>query len=141
MAVAAQNYRPLITALQQAAAAQRDAIKLGQPAAPFAPAAWNGDPLDIENLGEAFHRRDLYDAFRRAVGSAAADATIGDLMTILLQGDFLAAAERAFRSRHAGYVRSATHAAARQQGHAHADGLLANVLTNYVKQLASLATK
>lgn len=133
------NYTALLNALAQYAASQEKAAKLGLPPKYFAPSGWNGDVFDIPALGLSFSRRELYGLFRTAVSSADAGGTVGDLETIVLQGDFLAAAERAFRARHASSVRDKMHAAGRHRGQGDPRGVLTSGLNNFLKSLVKLS--
>lgn len=95
----------------------------------------------IQNAG--FDARDPQTATQilqtRDVGNDVADAvrygsanpnSQADLASSAVQGDYVAAARRAFVLRHAGFVRLAGHAAARLAGQSHERGpLLAGVMS------------
>lgn len=102
--------------------------------------SWDGDTLDIDNMAEAFSRLDLEEQFREAIANPADPGVVGDLPAILVQGDFLAQLERAYRARHMSSIRSKTHAAARHRGHGHHNGPLQLGMTNYIKQLLKMAS-
>lgn len=100
---------------------------------------WEGDTLDIDRIN-AFNRQELEAQFRLAVADPAEAGVVGDLIAILVQGDFLGQLERAYRARHMTSVRSKVHAAARQRGHGNVNGPLLLGMTNYIKQLLKLAS-
>lgn len=105
----------------------------------FQPTGWDGNVHNIANLGAGMDREELYTMFRAAMNPGNT-GTAGDLGAILVQGDNLAAAERAFRQRHAGSIRTKMHAAARHRGHAADAGVPNNGQANYLKQLVRLAS-
>lgn len=79
---------------------------------------WSGDPFDLDGMSEAFKRDANHEDFLNALKSDDPGA-IGDLAVSQLQGDWLAALERAYRRRYASSVRSRMHAAGRLFGHGH----------------------
>lgn len=101
--------------------------------------AWTGDTLDIDSLN-SFSREELATQFRNAVKDANNPGAVGDMITTILQGDFLAQMERAFRLRHSTAVRLRMHSAGRHRGHGHVNGVFRQGLTNYLKQLLKLAS-
>lgn len=133
------NYTALLTAIAQYAESQRVSTTTGLPPKNFTPSGWNGDVFDIPSLGLSFSRRELYGLFRTVVSATENGGTVGDLEVILTQGDYLAAAERAFRARHSSSVRDKMHAAARHRGQGDPRGVLNSGLGNYIKQLVKLA--
>lgn len=83
---------------------------------------WSGNVTDITGMNDAFARDDLGTQYQ-AVNTAASGGTIGESMVVKLQNDYIAAAERAFRTRHASSVRCRIHAASRRKGHGNSLGI------------------
>jgi len=100
----------------------------------YAPPAsdWSGDLHDQEGLAKAFDRTPQYEDFQYA---ATASGVQGDFELTILQGDWIAMLERAYRSRHRTAIRSRLHAAARHRGHAHPAGVLPRGLQGYLEWL------
>lgn len=96
------------------------------------PSDWSGDLHDHEGIAAAFDRTPQYEDFQYA---ASQEGVQGDFELTLLQGDWIASLERAFRSRHRTAVRSRLHAAARYRGHAHPAGVLPRGLQGYLEWL------
>lgn len=96
---------------------------------------WDGDPLSLSTLGSAFSRAQHEQEFDSAVADPNRPGTTGDLVVSQLQGDVLAAMERASRSRHRSSVRNKIHAAARRTGHGRDAGTINMVMLNYVERL------
>lgn len=94
---------------------------------------WSGDVTDIPGMSRPFDRK--------AIGQNFADVyqgtpgTTGDAATLRLQNDYLAAMERAFRTRHASSVRLTIMAAGRRKGHADAQGPLLDGVIRYAQDL------
>lgn len=135
-----ENTTNLAASLMQHAQAMRDATQTTGESRWFRPSNWQGNVFDINDLGTALSREELYTAFRNAVSSPDSSGTVGDLQAILVQGDNLAAAERAFRMRHASSVRTKLHASGRHRGHGDPNGVVNNGHGNYLKQLIQLAS-
>jgi|TARA_R110000824_G_scaffold16491_4_gene68428 hypothetical protein len=102
---------------------------------------WDGDLFNITDIGKAFSRKENEEDVAEAIKDGASPGTSGDLMVSVMQGDYLAAQERAFRVRHQSRARADIHAAARRMGHAHDKGIfkrgIKGVIENILKQSKS----
>lgn len=80
-----------------------------------------GDPLDVPSLDKpAWDRNNINQKYSVDIlgsGPGKAAGTVGDLIAMKWQADFMAAEERAFRTRHASLVRCAAFAHGRMNGH------------------------
>ena len=80
-----------------------------------------GDPLDVPSLDKpAWDRNGINQKYSNDIlsrGSGRKAGTVGDLIAMKWQADFMAAEERAFRTRHASLVRCAAFAHGRMNGH------------------------
>jgi hypothetical protein len=94
--------------------------------------------IDLSGISKAFSREENEEDVANAIKDGSSPGTTGDLIVSVLQGDYLAAQERAFRMRHQTPVRSAIHSAARRMGHAHDKGVfkrgVKGVIENILKQ-------
>ncbi len=94
---------------------------------------WSGDVTDVPGMGKPFDRK--------AIGQNFADVyqgepgTTGDAATLRLQNDYLAAMERAYRTRHVSSVRATIMAAGRRAGHASPQGPLLDGVIRYAQDL------
>ncbi len=86
-------------------------------------ADWSGDLLDITGMSSAFSREEHSDDVQEAIKDAQTPGTVGDLQASVLQGEYLACVERAYRLLHSSRIRLTLHAAARLAGHGHENGL------------------
>ena len=76
------------------------------------------DPLDVPGLDKAWTRNSVNQEYERIVGTQADGAgAVGAAQAMKIQADFLAVEERAFRTRHASFVRCAAMAHGRLNGH------------------------
>ena len=94
---------------------------------------WNGDLFFIELIKKPFDREEHYVDFLLTVAEPETPGTIADLAAIQLQGDWLAAMERAFRERHKSNVRCMVQASARQKGHS--NKVFETMLTGYIQRI------
>jgi len=78
---------------------------------------WTGDPQDIPGANQAFDRTMLNQIYDIALTSSGGRGKVGDCAATKIQVDYIATAERAFRTRHATRIRSMMHAAGRRCGH------------------------
>jgi hypothetical protein len=79
-----------------------------------------GDPLDVPSLhNPAWDRNSINQLYCVDIlaGPGRKGGTVGDLIAMKWQADFMAAEERAFRTRHASLIRCATIAHGRLNGH------------------------
>jgi hypothetical protein len=79
----------------------------------FGTSGWNGNPSELTQMKKAFDRAEVIDTLN-SVMDGKTPGTTGDKIAMRFQGDYLAAMERAFRTRHAGAVRSEIFAAGRR---------------------------
>lgn len=84
------------------------------------------DVFDIGGMNAAFDRAKIADNHAEVIGDVEAPGTAGDVISLKLQSDYVAAVERAFRARHATAVRCMAHAAGRRDGHGHAAGIFSD---------------
>jgi hypothetical protein len=99
------------------------------------PNGWDGNLFDVPGMKEPFDRKEHDEDFNEIVKSGVSPGVLADLASVQLQGDFLAAMERAFRERHKSHVRSMIHASARQAGHHSA--LIDKMLVGHIKRQLS----
>lgn len=100
--------------------------------------SWSGDPTDHDGLSKAFSRESLDEQFGDIIQDHENKGVSGDIQVINLQGDILAAYERATRSRLMSKPRAMLHAAARKRGH----GSLGGPITKgFVETIASIMNK
>lgn len=101
----------------------------------FRPDGFDGDVYDIEDMHEPFSREEHEEQFAQVVKDPNAPGTTGDFSMIALQGDFLAAMERAYRDRHMSSVRRRIHSAARRMGHSAETGVIKLGLVGYIENI------
>lgn len=90
------------------------------------------DPLDVPSLhSPAWDRNSINQTYSVDVlaGSGKKGGTCGDLIAMKWQADFMAAEERAFRTRHASMIRCAALAHGRFNGH----GLTGKSIFSFLK--------
>jgi hypothetical protein len=90
-----------------------------------------GDPLDVPALHvPAWERNDINELYsEKILGGVGKDSgTVGDLIAMKWQADFMAVEERAFRTRHASFVRCQALAHGRLKGHGTAGAGVFSVL-------------
>lgn len=103
---------------------------------------WNGDPHNISggtSLMSAFDRAAINTAYTNALntGGAANGGRSTDTKVCKIQGDYIAADERATSLRYASPIRCAMMASARRSGHGNqATGVFATLINNVVDNLA-----
>lgn len=98
------------------------------------PFDWEGDPFDIEGLGDPFDRTDMNEDYPEFFTD---NSSVGDCMAAKIQADHLGSQERAFRLRHATSVRCCMHAASRRNGQGdQAAGSFARIV-NHIQDLIS----
>lgn len=129
-----------IKALQDTAKYQAEAIiEQADPVQPIVDRnEWDGDLFNLEDISKAFSREELDEDFLKVIDPAN-PGVIGDLVSLSLQGDWLATQERAFRARHQTPVRAWMHAAGRRRGHGHDAGVINQGLLRYVENLLQAA--
>jgi len=98
-------------------AAADAALLLGQRKWMYPPLnSWNGNPFDIKGMNSAFDRSNLNATYVQVVSDMQGRGTVGEAMALKMQIDYIAALERAFRTRYCSSVRARIHAAARRRG-------------------------
>ena len=126
------NFQKQVQKLVQDAARRAAAIE-GAPPAAMVPEDWDGDVRNIVGLGEPFDRQDLNQQYADAHQDAAAPGTVGDVVAIKLQIDYLAMMERSFRIRHSSPIRDICHMFARHKGHGNGKGVFQNQVLGHVQ--------
>lgn len=99
---------------------------------------WTGDLFDLTGLEKPFDRSENWKDFKKALDPKN-PGVVGDLQVSQLQGDWLAAQERAFRARHMTRCRAEQHSAARLYGHGHALGLYKKSILGYLQGIVGNA--
>lgn len=100
---------------------------------------WSGNPLDITGTTNAFLRTNLNQEYVDAINDIDQQSTVGDGMVLKLQIDYIAALERAFRTRHASSVRCKIHAAARRRGMGDSGGVFSGNVVLWLTRLIEAA--
>lgn len=100
---------------------------------------WSGAPADVAGLVQAFDRGAENAAYSAAVLDPASPGTVGDLVAMKAQIDYVGAMERAYRSRLASPVRCRAHASSRRLGHGAAGGPLLGGAVGYVQDVVTAA--
>lgn len=100
---------------------------------------WSGDPLDVQGMDSAYDRADLNARYGTALLDKAAAGTTGDCAAAKVQIDWLAAKERAYKTRHATRIRCTAHSAARKRGHGDGAGVFLGSVLGFVQTLVSAA--
>lgn len=95
---------------------------------------WTGDTEDLVGMSLAFNRAEVISTFN-TVMNVNDPGTASDKIAMRFQNDYLAAMERAFRTRHAGSVRSEMFSAARRGFLA--DGNLQDFSTDQAQRIIS----
>lgn len=90
---------------------------------------------DPASFGKPYDREEIHQDFRDAVRGGSQQGAAGDFSVVVVQGDFLASLERAFRMRHLGPVRARLHAAGRRRGHGHVNGVYSAGLSTYLTEI------
>lgn len=96
---------------------------------------WSGDPQDITGLNKAFTRKAMNALYVAIMRDETPNGTIGETMVLKLMVDYIAALERAFRTRHCSSVRAKLHAAGRRRGQGSKDGLFTGSVVLWLERL------
>lgn len=97
---------------------------------------WSGDPSDIQGMNDAFNRSNLNNTYVQIVSDPNGAGTIGESMVVKLQVDYIAALERAFRTRHSSSIRAKLQAASRRRGQGDAtNGVFAATVNGWLLRL------
>ena len=94
--------------------------------------AWSGDTTDIRGMNQAFERTELNAQYSQSLMDINSPNKTGDMAAAKLQIDYLAAEERAFRTRHMSRIRAVAHNTARKLAHGDARGQYLGVVLPYV---------
>lgn len=112
-----KEFTELLALLKTTAASQSVVSSALQQRQWFVPEAFTGDLLKPEDLTDAgFNRDELNADYLKLLSDAANLGKTGEFIATKQQIDYIAAAERAFRYRHATVTRSIIHATARRNG-------------------------
>lgn len=111
--------------LKTVADANADAVCAGTQRQWYLPPldSWTGDPYDIAGMNYAFDRSALNAAYVAVVSDTLRRGRQGEAMILKLQIDYLAALERAFRTRQSSSIRAKVHAGIRRKSHGASGGL------------------
>ena len=102
---------------------------------------WDGDPLQVAGMAARFDRGPVGQNYAECLADQRALGSVGSAQALVLQSDYVAAQERAFRVRHATSVRCAAHAAGRRRGHADDRGVIRAGVIRYVEDLVKRGAK
>lgn len=96
---------------------------------------WDGDVTDLTDMKQAFDRSEIVDTFNEIMNQED-PGTVSDKIAMKFQSDYLAAMDRAFRTRHAGTIRSELFAADRRflQGEGNLENWSINNLQNVISR-------
>lgn len=99
-----------------------DAVRDGKPRRWYVPSGVV-EPLDVPSLSvPAWERNDINQKYSVEVCDSSSPGTSGDAISLKWQADFMAAEERAFRTRHASLPRCVAAAHGRLSGHGNPAG-------------------
>jgi len=94
---------------------------------------WAGDPLNITDIGNAFDRGLLNEAYMQQY--QIPNGSTGAVQGIAVQISYLSVMERSFRARHMTPVRAIAHAASRRLAQGEAGGIHTGAIYTYVQDL------
>ncbi len=99
---------------------------------------WNvpdevGDPLQVAAVTAGFDRGEIDSNFEEIIADGSNPGTVGDTISVKVQGDVVAVMERGFRARHCTPVRLMAMAAARRQGHGNERGVFNGGILKYAQ--------
>jgi hypothetical protein len=101
---------------------------------------WSGDPQDITGMNDAFDRTNLNLMYDSALHTTDGSGHTGDCAASKIMVDYIAVAERGFRTRWASRIRSMMHAAGRRMGHGDPiNGLYAGSVRPYIQSIIDAA--
>jgi hypothetical protein len=93
---------------------------------------WSGDLFDLKGIASAFDRKENAEDMQKITADAGESGVAGDLIATVLQADYLAVQERAFRARHMTRVRATIHRAGRNYGQGHNAGVFKQGVLGHV---------
>lgn len=94
---------------------------------------WDGNPQDIPGLATAFDRQEIETNYEEVFQDPSNVGTVGDVISLKTQSDYVACVERAYRSRHATSVRCIAHHLGRRRGHGDAESLFNAGITKFAQ--------
>jgi hypothetical protein len=126
-----------IEKMEEASAAADEATRLaGQRRWMLPPLqGWDGDPQNIPGLNKAFTRDNLNSLYKKIISDMERAGTTGEAMVAKLQIDYIAAMERAYRTRHCSSVRAKLHAAGRRRGQSQPNGVFTGSVVLWLERL------
>jgi len=133
-ATVGKNFRKQVEHYRQYAETLAAAVANQAPPRWYHPADLGGQPNDGAAVHESLNREEQEDQFISAVSTPETAGTAGDLQLIALQGDWLAAAERAYHARQASAIRCRVHAGTRRLGQGNLHGVINSVLLGYIER-------
>jgi hypothetical protein len=101
---------------------------------PLGSGGWDGDPLDISGIKDAFDRDQINTDAENDYNDTAkgkAGITAGYVLQIV----YIGMMERAYRSRHSTVTRALLHTAGRRKGHGDQDGIHTGDIINYIQDI------
>ncbi len=122
-------------------AAYKATLLIGQRQWMYPPVSgWSGHPYDIVGLNTAFDRSHLNSVYVQIMMDQQGAGNIGESMAVKLQVDYIAALERAFRTRYCSSIRAKLHAASRKQGQSDSTaGLFSATVTGWILNIITAA--
>jgi len=121
-------------------AADEAAMLIGQRKWMYPPLqGWDGDPRKISDMNKAFVRKNLNKTYVTIMSDTTQKGTIGEIMILKLQIDYIASLERAFRTRFCSSVRARMHSAARRRGQGNPQGLFTGSIVLWLKRILTAA--
>jgi hypothetical protein len=90
-------------------------------------------PLDIPGITDGFNRDQIDTNYGQLIQSGSDAGTVGDVICVKTQGDYIAEMERGYRARHATPVRCIGHAMARRKGHSMTNGVFQGGVLKHVQ--------
>jgi hypothetical protein len=99
---------------------------------------WNvpnlaSDTLDVPGITKSFDRTAVDQNYKEVIADGTAPGTIGDAVSLKVQGDHIAIMERGYRARHCTPVRLLAMAAARRKGHGNEAGVFLGGVLSYAQ--------
>jgi hypothetical protein len=91
------------------------------------------DTTDVTTITAGFDRTEIDTNYAEVHANPSDPGTVGDVVALKVQSDFVAIDERAFRAAHASPVRCLAHAAARRRGHGNNRGVFLGGVMRYVQ--------
>jgi hypothetical protein len=136
------NFEKQLRGMKDHANRQYEARKSGGQTAWYRPKNWDGDPTNLEGLGEPFARDTSNDALVNAISDAKSPGTTGDVVACSVMINYLSVLERGFRVRHTmRRVRATAHVMGRDKGQGDDAGPFIQLGVEYVRGILKQAKK